>query len=118
MLVPAAIEVAKVRRHSQQEAQLIYTQIRTCQVRFSVSCEGGLNKKFQNVERKLQDAVPEHEFLALGKAINRGNEPQQELIVGFDGRAGALGMVSHDILEKVGGFAPKPPKAQRSKKAK
>ena len=41
-------------------------------------------KIFQNVEGQVQDAVTEHELLALGKPIDSGHEPQQELIVGFD----------------------------------
>jgi hypothetical protein len=52
----------------------------------------------------------EHKFLALRKSIDSGNEPQEELIVGFDGGAGALGVVIHDILgiKKLGASPPNP----------
>jgi len=75
VLVATAIEVVKVRRHPQRKAQFVYTQIRARKVRFSVPCEGGFDKKFQNVQSEIDDTIPEHELLALGKSFNRGNEP-------------------------------------------
>jgi hypothetical protein len=59
---------------------------------------------------EVEDAVPEHKFLALRKTIDGGNEPQEELIVGFDGGTGALGVVIHDILliKKMGASPPNP----------
>src|SRR5262249_16034644 len=66
------------------------------------------------------DAVPEHKFLALRKTIDGGNEPQEELIVGFDGGSCTLEMFVHDTLQKNLGFAPNPQgtKRQRGKETK
>jgi hypothetical protein len=43
----------------------------------------------------LEDTVPEYKPFALGKPIDTGNEPQEELVVGFDRRGDALGVISH-----------------------
>jgi hypothetical protein len=59
---------------------------------------------------EVEDAVPEHKFLALRKTIDGGNEPQEELIVGFDGGSCTLEMFVHDTLQKKFGLRPKPPR--------
>jgi hypothetical protein len=58
--------------------------------------------------------------LALRKTIDGGNEPQEELIVGFDGGSCTLEMFVHDTLQKNLGFAPNPQgtKRQRDKETK
>jgi hypothetical protein len=53
--------------------------------------------------------------LALRKTIDGGNEPQEELIVGFDGGSCTLEMFVHDTLQKNLGFAPNP---QRDKETR
>jgi hypothetical protein len=52
--------------------------------------------------------------------IDGGNEPQEELIVGFDGGSCTLEMFVHDTLQKKFGLRPKPPrdKRQRDKETK
>ena len=65
-------------------------------------------------EQRLR-MVPQHKFLALRKPIDGGNEPQEELIVGFDGGAGALDVVIHGFL-LIKKMAAPPPNTQETKR--
>ena len=111
ILIAAPIEVAKVRRHANEKAQLVYTQICARKVRFLSLVNAASTRNSKTSRASVEDAIPEHKFLALREVINGRNEPQQELIVSFDGRAGALDVVTiHDISQNIAtrGFAPGP----------
>jgi hypothetical protein len=50
---------------------------------------GGLDQRFEHVERDGFDAVADREFVALGEFLDRRHQPRQELVVRLDRRAGA-----------------------------
>ena len=77
---------------------------------------GGLDQRFECVERDDFDAVADRELVALGKFIDRRNEPRQELVVRvnrppvrFD--LSAIGAKASKNYDQ--GFAPGPKELKR-----
>ncbi len=103
MLVAAPIQHSQVGRESKQEAQLLNPQVCLPKMLRPFLGVGGLDQRFEHVEGGGLDAVADGELVALGEFLDRRHEPRQELVVRFDRRAGALGVVCHwrQSLKKI-----------------
>ena len=83
-LVTAGIQVVQVRSEPAQEARLLDAEVGAGQVGVALPSVGGLDESFEHVEDDALDAVAEEELLAAGKSLQRGDEPQQEVVPGFE----------------------------------
>ena len=68
---------------AQEKAQFFKAQIRLGQMLTAMTGIGGFNQGFQYVECCALYAVTQQEFLTAGKPLQRGHQPQDELVMCF-----------------------------------
>ena len=92
MLVAARVQVAEVHGEADEEPQLLDAEVGAGQVGFPFPGVGRIDEGFEDVQGGALDAVAEEELLAAGEALQRGDEPQQEAVPGFECGAGLGGL--------------------------
>src|SRR5271166_1791948 len=98
ILVTASIQQSQVGGESDQEPQFLNPQISSTQSFHAVPRIGGVDERFEHVQRSDFDAIAESEFVALGKFLHRGQKPYKELIVRLNRCARALRIVRHRAM--------------------
>jgi hypothetical protein len=90
MLVTAPIQQSQVGGESDQEPQLLNPQVCAEQMRSSIPRIGRLNQCLEQIEGSDLDTNAESEFVTSRKFLDGRQKPHQKLIMGFEGRTGAL----------------------------
>ena len=98
VLVAAPVEVAEVVGEAEKETELLDAQVGTGEGRLPAPGVGGLDERFQHVERGALNAVAEKEALSTWKPVERGDQPEDEAVVEFDGGAGLAGTIAGALL--------------------
>ena len=103
-LVAAPVKVAKVVREAEQEAELLDADVGARKVPWPAARVGSLDERFKNVQGGALNAIAEEEALGARKAIEGGDEPEDEAVVQLEGVAGFAGTVPDGLC----GLRPRP----------
>ena len=94
VLVAAVVEMTEVVGEAEQEAELFNTEVGAGEVGRPSTGIRSLDERLQHVESRALDSVAEEEALGARKAVQCGDEPQDEAVVKFDGGTGLAGAVT------------------------